>query len=159
MIYFVLAALALGFVQAERSAVLELTGDAPKVHFGELGGSEVLTLIHSPAEEKLTCSGTFEASDVRIAGTSTTVAAMMAEVFALRHAVCSSHGTWSASNLTCSCDSGWSGLACDTTFTPYDNAIISGDMTGPNREAVLPSLFWAQNASARATVSLESTLR
>ena len=46
MIYFVLVALALGFVRAEKSAVLELTGDAPTVHFGELGGSNTLTLVH-----------------------------------------------------------------------------------------------------------------
>ena len=79
MIYFVLVALALGFVKAEKSAVLELNGDAPTVHFGELGGSDTLTLIHSPGEDKLTCSGTIEASDVRIAGTSTTVAQMITE--------------------------------------------------------------------------------
>lgn len=80
MIYFVLAALALGFVKAEKGAVLELTGDAPTVHFGELGGSNVLTLVHSPAEEKLTCSGILEASDVRINGTSTTVADLISRV-------------------------------------------------------------------------------
>mmetsp|Transcript_14861 Transcript_14861/g.29886 ORF Transcript_14861/g.29886 Transcript_14861/m.29886 type:complete len:84 (+) Transcript_14861:103-354(+) len=83
MIYFVLVALVLGFVKAEKSAVLELTGDAPTVHFGELGGSDVLTLTHSPTEEKLTCSGTFEASDVRVAGTSTTVADLIGEIAAL----------------------------------------------------------------------------
>ena len=87
MIYFVLAALALGFVKAEKSAVLELTGDAPTVHFGELGGSDVLTLVHSPAEDKLSCSGTFAASDVRIAGTSTTVADLIGEVASLRQEV------------------------------------------------------------------------
>ena len=84
MIYFLLVALALGFVRAEKSAILELTGDAPTVHFGKLGGSDVLTLVHSPAEEKLTCSGTLEATDVRIAGTSTTVADLIGEVATLR---------------------------------------------------------------------------
>ena len=49
--------------------ILELTCDAPTVHFGELGWSDVLTLDHRPTEEKLTCSGTFATSDVRIAGT------------------------------------------------------------------------------------------
>ena len=44
MIYFVLVGLALEFVRAEKSAVLELTGDAPTVHFGELGGPDVLIL-------------------------------------------------------------------------------------------------------------------
>lgn len=81
---FVLVALALGFVRGEKSAILELTGDAPTLQFGELGGSDVLTLVHSPAEDKLRCSGTLEASDVRIAGTSTTVADLIGDVAALR---------------------------------------------------------------------------
>ncbi len=55
MLYFVLVALALGFVKAEKSAILELTGDAPTVHFGELGGSDVLTLTHSPTD-RLYCN-------------------------------------------------------------------------------------------------------
>jgi len=59
---------------AQNGAVLELTGDSPKVDFGG-----ALTLIHNATEDKLTCSGTLEASDVRIAGTSTTVAQLIAE--------------------------------------------------------------------------------
>ena len=54
------------------------------VHFGELGRSDALTLVHSPAEDKLTCSGTLEATDVRIAGTSTTMADLIREVAAFR---------------------------------------------------------------------------
>ena len=79
MIYFLLAAVALGFVKGEKSAVLELTGDAPAVHFGELGGSDVLTLVHNSTEDELVCSGKIRASDVVIEGTTTTVAQMMAE--------------------------------------------------------------------------------
>ena len=82
MIYSVLGALALGFVRAEKSAVLELNGDAPTVHFGELGGSDTLTLVHNPSKGQLTCSGQMEASDFLIEGTSTTVAQMMAQMVA-----------------------------------------------------------------------------
>ena len=49
--------------------VLKLNGEAPKVDFG--GGA--LTLIHSPSEDKLTCSGTIQAEDVIIEGASMTV--------------------------------------------------------------------------------------
>jgi len=58
---------------------LELTGNAPKVEFGG-----ALTLIHNASEDKLVCSGEFEAADLRIAGTSTTVAQMMAEHAAMK---------------------------------------------------------------------------
>ena len=83
MIYFVLVASLLGQV-APNAAVLELTGDGPTVHFGELGGSDVLTLIHNATADTLTCSGTLEASNVRIAGTSTTVADLIGEVATLK---------------------------------------------------------------------------
>ena len=56
MTYAILVSLSLGFVQAENSAVLELTGDAPTVHFGELGGSHILTLTHNSSEDELVCS-------------------------------------------------------------------------------------------------------
>ena len=79
MIYFLLAAVALGFVKGEKSAVLELTGDAPAVHFGELGGSDVLTLVHNSTEDELVCSGKLRAADVVIEGTTTTMAQMMTE--------------------------------------------------------------------------------
>ena len=84
MIYFMLAALALGFVRAEKSAVLELTGDAPTVHFGELGGTDTLTLVHNSSEDELVCSGKIRASDLVIDGTSTTVADLIQEVAAVR---------------------------------------------------------------------------
>ena len=60
-------------------ALLRLTGEGPTVHFGALGASDKLTLIHNASEDKLTCSGEFEASDVRIAGTDMTVAQLMTE--------------------------------------------------------------------------------
>ena len=66
MIYFVLVASVLA---VQDGAVLELTGEAPKVEFGG-----ALTLIHNATEDQLTCSGKIQASDVLIEGTSTTVA-------------------------------------------------------------------------------------
>ena len=74
MFYFLLVASVLA---VQNSGVLELTGDAPKVQFG------ALTLIHNATEDKLTCSGTLEASDVRITGTSTTVADLITRLAAL----------------------------------------------------------------------------
>ena len=68
---------------AQNGAVLELTGNAPAVHFGELGGSDTLTLIHNSTDDKLTCSGKIQASDVLIEGTSTTVAQMMSRMATL----------------------------------------------------------------------------
>ena len=84
MIYVVVLASVLA---VQNGAVLQMTGDAPTVHFGELGGSETLTLIHSPTEDKLTSSGTLEATDVRIAGTTTTVADLIGEVATLRQEI------------------------------------------------------------------------
>jgi len=71
-------------VRAEKSAVLELTGDAPTVHFGELGGSNTLTLMHNSTDDELVCSGKIRASDVVIEGTSTTVANLIGEVATLK---------------------------------------------------------------------------
>ena len=80
MIYCCLGAAVLA---AQNGAVLELTGNAPTVHFGELGGSDTLTLIHNSTDDKLTCSGKIQASDVLIEGTSTTVAQMMSRMATL----------------------------------------------------------------------------
>jgi len=76
MIYFVLVASVLA---AQNGAVLELTGEAPKVEFGG-----ALTLIHNATEDELVCSGKIRASDVVIEGTSTTVADLIGEVATLR---------------------------------------------------------------------------
>ena len=65
-------------------AVIELTGQMPSVVYGPLDASDSLTLIRNVSEDKLVCSGEFEAADVRIAGTSTTVADLIGEVAALR---------------------------------------------------------------------------
>lgn len=79
MIYFVLAVSVLG--QADQiGGVLELTGEAAKVEFG--GGA--LTLIHDSTEDELVCSGSIRASDVRIAGTSSSVLDLLATVSILR---------------------------------------------------------------------------
>ena len=80
MIYF----LAVASVLAQKGAVLELTGDAPTIHFGELGGADVLTLVHNSTEDELVCSGKIRASDVVIESTSTTVADLIGEVATLR---------------------------------------------------------------------------
>jgi len=66
----------------QNGAVLELTGDAPKVEFGG-----ALTLIHNATEDKLTCSGKIQAADVLIEGTSTTVADLIGEMAVLRQAM------------------------------------------------------------------------
>ena len=84
MIYFLLVASVLA---VQNGAVLEMTGDAPTVHFGELGGSDVLTLIHNATEDELVCSGKIRASDVLIEGTSTTVADLISKVGSLEHDV------------------------------------------------------------------------
>ena len=68
---------------AQNGAVIELTGDAPTVHFGELGGSNTLTLVHNSTDDELVCSGKIRASDVLIEGTSTTVAQMMTRLVLL----------------------------------------------------------------------------
>jgi hypothetical protein len=67
---------------------LELAGDGEnKVEFGP-SGADILTLSHNDSEpDKLTCSGTFEAADLRIAGTDTTVADLVARVAALEAGV------------------------------------------------------------------------
>ena len=79
MIYFVFVASVLA---VQNGAVLDMTGEAAKINF-----DGALTLIHNATEDKLTCSGTLEASDVRIAGTSTTVADLIGEVATLRQEV------------------------------------------------------------------------
>ena len=55
-------------------AVIELTGQTPRVIYGQLDSSDALTLTRNTSEDKLVCSGEFEAADLRIAGTTTTVA-------------------------------------------------------------------------------------
>ena len=65
-------------------AVIELTGQTPRVIYGQLDSSDALTLTRNTSEDKLVCSGEFEAADLRIAGTSTTVADLIAEVATLR---------------------------------------------------------------------------
>ena len=168
MIYFFFVALALGFVKAEKSATLELTGHAPTVHFGKLGGSDVLTLTHSPAEETLICSGTFEASDVRIAGTLTTVAdliskvgslesdvaalqARFAEVAELRQLMQAPPPSW-----TCVSKAGYWASGSSTCWihsNPLDNALSActgkceaRDMTAQPMAFWLDPLFGAGNA-------------
>ena len=84
MIYFVFVALALGSVKAQNGAVIELTGPMPRLIYGQLDASDSLTLTRNASEDKLVCSGEFEASDLRIAGTSTSVADLIGEVAALR---------------------------------------------------------------------------
>ena len=76
MIYLVFVTSVLA---VQNGAVLEMTGDAAKIEFGG-----ALTLIHNATEDKLTCSGKIQASDVLIEGTSTTVADVIGEVAALR---------------------------------------------------------------------------
>jgi len=52
-------------------AVIELTGQTPRVIYGQLDDSDALTLTRNASEDKLVCSGEFEAADLRIVGTST----------------------------------------------------------------------------------------
>jgi len=122
MIYFVLAALALGFVKAEKSAILELTGDAPTVHFGELGGSDVLTLVHNSTEDELVCSGKIRASDVVIEGTTTTVAQMMTRLSSLETQMTEVLAIIRSPNTICSWDvieTSESYPATSMPFTPF----------------------------------------
>jgi hypothetical protein len=84
MIYFVFVASVLGQQVSPNGAVIELTGQTPRVIYGQLDASDALTLTRNASEDKLVCSGEFEAADLRIAGTSTTVADLMQEVAALR---------------------------------------------------------------------------
>jgi hypothetical protein len=65
-------------------AVLELTGQTPRVIYGLANDPDSLTLSRDTSEDKLVCSGEFEAADLRIAGTSTTVADLIQELAALR---------------------------------------------------------------------------
>lgn len=64
--------------EATSGAVLELTGDEPTVRFG---GD--LTLVHDASNNKLSCSGALEAADLRIAGSSVSVAQMMTRLASL----------------------------------------------------------------------------
>merc|ERR1711998_409557 len=84
MIYFVFVASVLGQQAALNGAVLELTGQTPRLIYGQLDASDSLTLTRNASEDKLICSGEFEAADLRIAGTSTTVADLIGEVATLR---------------------------------------------------------------------------
>ena len=84
MIHFVFVASVLGQQVAPNGAVVELTGQTPRVIYGQLNASDALTLTRNSSEDKLACSGEFEAADLRIAGTSTTVADLIGEVAALR---------------------------------------------------------------------------
>ena len=84
MIDFVLVASVLGQQVAPNGAVLELTGQTPRLIYGQLDASDSLTLTRNASEDKLVCSGEFEAADLRIAGTLTTVADLIGEVAALR---------------------------------------------------------------------------
>ena len=83
MIYFVLVASVLGQV-ARNGAVIELTGQTPTVIYGQIDASDSLTLTRNASEDKLVCSGEFEAADLRILGTSMTVAQMMSEFAILK---------------------------------------------------------------------------
>ena len=59
--------------------VIELKGNTPRFIFGQQANQ--LTLLYNTSEsEKLTCSGEFEAKDVRIAGTTTTMSDLMAKM-------------------------------------------------------------------------------
>lgn len=87
MIYFVFVASVLGQQVAPNGAVIELIGQTPRVIYGQLDASDALTLTRNASEDKLVCSGEFEAADLRIAGTSTTVADLIGEVAALRQEI------------------------------------------------------------------------
>ena len=88
MIYFVFLASVLGqqspWYMNYDGAIIELTGQNPSVVYGPLDASDSLTLTRNASEDKLVCSGEFEAADLRIAGSSTTVADLIGEVAALR---------------------------------------------------------------------------
>ena len=86
MIHFLLVASTLGQAPHD-GAVIELTGQQAQVIYGQLDASDSLTLTRNASEDKLVCSGEFEAADLRIAGTSTTVADLMQEVATLRQEV------------------------------------------------------------------------
>jgi len=81
MIYFVFVA---SVLVAQNGAVIELTGQTPRVIYGQLDSPDALTLTRKISEDKLVCSGEFEAADLRIAGSTTTVADLIGEVATLR---------------------------------------------------------------------------
>ena len=83
MIFFLLVA-SVATTQEQDGAVLELTGQTPSVIYGLTDASDSLTLTRNASEDKLICCGEFEAADLRIAGTSTTVADLIREVATLR---------------------------------------------------------------------------
>jgi len=83
MIYLCLVASVLGQTFPD-GAVIELTGQTPTLIYGQLDASDSLTLTRNASDDKLVCSGEFEAADLRITGTSTTVADLIQEVAALR---------------------------------------------------------------------------
>ena len=63
--------------------IIELKGNTPRFIFGQQ--ETQLTLLYNTSEsEKLTCSGEIEAKDLRIAGTTTTMSDLVAEVEELR---------------------------------------------------------------------------
>jgi len=95
MIYFVFVASVLAL---QDGAVIELTGQTPRVIYGQRDASDALTLTRNASEDKLVCSGEFEATDLRIAGTSTTVADLISRVTTLEEQVSSIIPTW---NMTC----------------------------------------------------------
>ena len=64
--------------EAASGSVLELTGDEATVRFGRS-----LSLVHDASNDKLSCSGALEAADLRIAGSSVTVAQMMSRLASL----------------------------------------------------------------------------
>jgi len=66
--------------RAENGAELELSGQTPRIIYGQLDAPNSLTLTRNASEDKLVCSGEFEAADLRIVGTSTTVADLIREV-------------------------------------------------------------------------------
>ena len=81
MIYFVVVA---SVLVAQNGAEIQLTGRTPRVIYGQLDSSDALTLTRNISEDRLVCSGEFEAADLRIAGTTTTVADLIGEVATLR---------------------------------------------------------------------------
>ena len=91
MIYFVFLALVLGqqspWYTNYDGAIIELTGQNPSVFYGPLDASDSLTLTRNASEDKLVCSGEFEAANLRIAGTSTTVADLISKVGSLEEEI------------------------------------------------------------------------